>query len=114
MNVCFLQIETLNNKAREEGGESQKRREGYGFIYCPNHVKHETGIYNTVLRAVERGGGAGRGERLEGTERGVRMRGREHKWRERGMGMERLWVGDERRVGLAQRQSEKEKGISEM
>lgn len=56
MNVCFLQIETLNNKAREEGGESQKRREGYGFIYCPNHVKHETGIYNTVLRAVERGG----------------------------------------------------------
>lgn len=42
------------------------------------------------------------------------MRGREHKWRERGMGMERLWVGDERRVGLAQRQSEKEKGISEM
>lgn len=56
MNVCFLQIETLNNKAREEGGGSQKRREGYGFIYCPNHVKHETGIYNTVLRAVERGG----------------------------------------------------------
>lgn len=54
MNVCFLQIETLNNKAREEGGESQKRREGYGFIYCPNHAKHETGIYNTDSRAGER------------------------------------------------------------
>lgn len=55
MNVCFLQIETLNNKARKEGGESQRRSEGYGFIYCPNHVKHETGIYNTVLRGGERG-----------------------------------------------------------
>lgn len=56
MNVCFLQIETLNNKARERGAERPERREGYGFIYCPNHAKHETGIYNPVLWAAEAGG----------------------------------------------------------
>lgn len=33
---------------------------------------------------------------------------REHKWRE--MGLERLWVGDERRKGLAWQESKREKG----
>lgn len=60
MNVCFLQIETLNNKAREEGGGGRRRREGYGFIYRPNHAKHEAGIYNPELG--DGGGAPGRSE----------------------------------------------------
>ena len=39
-----------------EGGRAPGWGEGYGFIYCPNHAKHETGIYNIVLWATERGG----------------------------------------------------------
>lgn len=73
MNVCFLQIETLNNKARAEGGESQKRREGYGFIYCPNHAKHETGIYNPDLRDEERESEIGR-DRERGANEAKRTR----------------------------------------
>lgn len=90
MNVCFLQIETLNNKAREEGGESQKRRAGYGFIYCPNHAKHETGIYNPDLRDGER----------ESQKRSQIGRDRERSVNEAKVGRERLRVGDERRKRL--------------
>lgn len=78
---------------KSEGVQKQRRREGYGFIYSPNHAKHWTGIYNVVLQA--RKGGAKARVRLKRTEcvfvcRGMNERDRKlvernerRKWRGR-------------------------------